>query len=137
MHCVSIMYPNPPGSAFNLQHYLAVHMPMGIGLLHQHFGIAPQRIEVLANGCGVDGAATAAPYHCVCNMHFDKREHVDRLIDLFGMEQPARLLKADWPKFTQADPVVLFSRCQDLDPADLIANAPRVIEAATRELGSA
>jgi len=124
--CVSIMYPNAPGSDFDLQHYRDVHMPLAMGLLQQHFAIAPQRIEILANGHGVDGTAASAPYHCICNLHFRTREDVDKLLALFGKEEAARLLMADWPNFTEVDPIPQISLCQSLDPAELIAKAPRV-----------
>ena len=129
MICVSTMYPNPPGSVFNLQHYLEVHLPLAINLLHQHFAIAPDRIDVLANGKGFDGTPASAPYHCVTNLYFKTSQDVDKLLALLGSEDAERLLVADWPNYTQADPVPQISVCHSLDPAELIAKATGVTAA--------
>lgn len=123
MICVSIMYPNPPGSVFNLRYYLDVHMPVAIGLMKQG-AVAPLRMEILSNGLGLDGTAASAPYHCVSNLYFKSREEADKLMAVLGSEEAVRLLVADWPNYTQADPVAQISLCQSLDLADLVANAP-------------
>lgn len=120
MICVSIMYPNTPGSAFNLRYYLDVHMPVAIGLMQQG-AVAPVRMEILANGHGLDGTAASAPYHCVSNLYFKTREEADKLLAVLGSEEAVRLLVADWPNYTQADPVAQISLCHDIDPAERIA----------------
>ncbi len=126
MICVSIMYPNPPGSVFNMEHYLKVHMPVAIGLL-QRSGIAPERMEILAEGVGMDGTAASAPYHCVSNLYFKTREEADKLLAVLGSEEAASLLQADWQNYTQADPTAQISLCLSLDPAGQIAKAPGVL----------
>lgn len=122
MICVSIMYPNTPGSTFNLRYYLDVHMPVAIGLMQQG-AVAPVRMEILANGQGLDGTAASAPYHCVSNLYFKTREEADKLLAVLGSEEAVRLLVADWPNYTQADPVAQISLCQDIDPAGPVATA--------------
>jgi hypothetical protein len=125
------MYPNPPGSVFNLRHYLDVHLPQAMDLLQRRFAITPERIEILADGQGLDGTAASSPYHCVCNLYFKTREDVDKLLELLGSEEAERVLVADWPNYTQASPVPQISLCQSLDPAELLAKAPGVIAAIT------
>jgi hypothetical protein len=115
------MYPNPPGSAFNTEYYLNVHLPVAIGLL-QRSDIAPERIEILTNGHGMDGTVAGAPYHCVSNLYFRTLEDADKLLVALGSEEAARLLQADWPNYTQAEPIAQISHCHSLDPAQLIAN---------------
>lgn len=137
MYCVSVMYPNETGSAFKLQHYLDVHMPMGVGLLHKHFGIKPARIEVFHDTYGPDRTNASAAYHCFGNVYFEKKEDVDRFIELFEMKEPTALLKADWPKYTPKDPIAVVAKVTVLDPDDVVSRGPKVIETAEAELRAA
>ena len=134
MHCVSILYPNTPGSVFNLKHYLDVHMPLGIGLLQRHAGMVPQSIEVQAPGLGLDGAG--ATYHCICNLYFEHEADVEKFKQLLQAEVPGRLLQADWPNYTAAAPVAQFGLCRTLDAKALAAAGQPLIEAALRNAGT-
>ena len=131
MYCVSILYPNTPGSVFNLKHYLDVHMPLGIGLLQRQMGMVPQRIEVQAPGLGLDGAGAA--YHCICNLYFEHQADVEKFAQLLQNEVAARLLQADWPNYTVAAPVAQFGICRTLDATALSAAGQPLIEAALRD----
>ncbi len=53
---VSILYPNKPGSRFDMNYYLAQHMPLAMRLL----GKGLRRTEVDA---GLQGAAPGQPPH--------------------------------------------------------------------------
>lgn len=130
MYCVSIMYPANAGSSFNLKHYLDAHMPLGIGLFHRESGLVPYRIEVLAPEAGAE-----APYHCICNLYFCTEADLERFRALLSNEEAARLLQADFPNYTTAMPVAVFSRRIELDPARLAAGGPRAIEAAQGAIG--
>ncbi len=138
MYVVNVMYPNPPGSnsTFNMQHYVDVHMAMGLGLLHRHYGVKPSRVEVIGDTYGPDRTNRSALFHCFGMIYFDRKEDADRFIDLFNMKEPVRLLSADWPKYTPTDPVAVLGRSFTLDPDEVIARGPGVIAAAERELAT-
>lgn len=134
MYCINVMYPNLPGSTFDWKHYAAVHMPMGIGLLHEHFGILPDRILVCRDTYGPDRTIKSAAYHCIAQVFFEKKRDADRFIDLFNMELPLKLLKTDWPKYTAADPVAVLGLVEEWDPKAELAKSRQVLETARREL---
>ena len=130
MYVVNVMYPNEPGSEFNMQHYLDVHMPMGVGLLHKLFGVKPRRVEIQADTYGADRTSATAKYHCVCVLYFDTKEEADQFTGVFENEEAAAMLAADWPNYTVGEPVVLLGRSFDLDPEDLLARAGKVLSEA-------
>ena len=127
MYFVNVMYPNEAGSEFDMQHYLDVHMPMGVGLLHKLFGVKPSRIEIQADTYGPDRTHASAKYHCVCVLYFDKKEEADQFIGVFEDEQASAMLAADWPKYTVGVPVAFLGRSFDLDADDLIARSEQVL----------
>ena len=129
MYVVNVMYPNEPGSEFNMQHYLDVHMPMGIGLLHKLFGVKPRRVEVQGDTYGPDRTSASAKYHCVCTLYFDTKEDADQFIGVFENEEAAVMLAADWPKYTVGEPVAFLGRSFELDADDLIARSEKVLNA--------
>lgn len=136
MYVVNVMYPNPPGSnsTFDMKHYLDVHMAMGLGLLHKHFGVKPTRLEIVGDTYGSDRTNKSALYHCFCLVYFDRKEDADRFIDLFNMELPVKLLSADWPKYTPTDPVAVLGRSFEMDVEETVARGPAVIAKAEAEL---
>lgn len=134
MYCVNVMYPNPPGSTFDNAHYLRVHLPMGVGLLHKHLGIKPIRIDIELDGWGVDGTPASAPFHCLCKIYFNTKEEANGFIKVFGIKEAADILKADWPKYTPADPVAVIAPVRSYDVEDVIRQSVKVIEDATAEL---
>ena len=134
MYVVNVMYPNEPGSEFDMQHYLDVHMPMGVGLLHKLFGVNPRRVEIQAETYGPDRTNATAKYHCCCVLYFDAKEEADQFIGVFENEAAAAMLAADWPNYTVGEPVVVFGRAFDIDPDDLIARSENVLSKAATEI---
>ncbi len=120
MYRVDIMYPNKQGSTFNLKHWLEVHLPMGLRLLKQHCGVSPIKVEACQNPHGPPGLAL--PYHLINSLYFNTRDDADSFIRVFGIEEAARELKADWSNYTQSDPEVMISELVEFDP---ISGRPR------------
>ena len=90
MHCVKVLYPNTPGSRFNLDHYLKVHVPLGLSLLQLHCGVVPIRIEAAANPYSlVEGARP--PYHMIFSAYFTTKAEAESFKQLFGVEEAVRL----------------------------------------------
>jgi uncharacterized protein (TIGR02118 family) len=120
MYRVDIMYPNTPGSSFNYQHWSEVHLPMGLRLLKHHCGVSPIRVEACRDPYGPPGVAV--PYHLTNSLYFKTRDDADAFFGVFAIEEAARELKADWPKYTQSDPEVMIAEVIECDP---ITGRPR------------
>lgn len=116
MHCVRILYPKKPGSSFDWDHYYAVHLPLGLGLLAEHCGITPARVEV-DQQMSSDGKGGPSPYHCICSVYFTDKQQADAMVALFGIEEARRLLSEDWPKYTELAPELLVCEVIEADPA--------------------
>src|SRR5262249_5499198 len=116
MYCVKILYPNKPGSSFNLKHLLEVHIPLGLGLLRKHCDVTPDRCEIDVNPYGLAPDAQV-PYHALCSVYFGKNTDADAFQKLFAIEEAAREVKADWPNYTDADPQIMISEVIELDSA--------------------
>jgi uncharacterized protein (TIGR02118 family) len=130
MYGVNIMYPRKPGSDFDFDHYFNVHLPMGLGLFKRHLGILPKDVLVQKYTYGGDGKAESAGYHAICTLLFDTKAEADQFIGLFQVEEAASLLKADWPKYTEADPIVVLGEIVELNVQETAARGPAVIEEA-------
>lgn len=113
MYRVEIMYPNKPGSSFNIKHWFEVHLPMGLRLLKKHCGVSPVRVEAHANPYAPPGLTL--PYHLTNSLYFNTKDDADAFIRLFGIEEAARELKSDWPNYTQFDPEVIISEVVECD----------------------
>jgi uncharacterized protein (TIGR02118 family) len=96
---LSILYPNTPGSRFDLDYYLQTHMPMSKRLL----GEACKGIQ-LEQGVmgGVPGAA--ATYRVNCHLLF---ESIDAFLDVWS--KVGDQLGGDIPNYTDVQPVIQFS----------------------------
>ena len=135
MYVVHVMYPNPADATqnFDMQHYLDVHMPLGIGLLDREFGVRPCRLEVLGNTYGADRTNASSEYNCIGSVYFDTKAEADTFIELFEMERPRGVLAADWLKYTPADPIAVLGEIKILDIDETLQKAKTVIETAERE----
>ncbi len=95
---VSILYPNTPGSRFDLRYYVDKHMPMSIKLLSAHPGFQGVSVER-----GVSGAApgSAAAYVAMCHFLFTTAD------DFLAAFMPhAAALQGDIPSYTDVQPVI-------------------------------
>ena len=136
MYVVHVMYPNPADSdqEFDTEHYFKVHMPMGVGLMCQEYGVKPVRIEVTSNTYGADRTHGSADYNCFGSVYFETKEEADRFIDLFELERPRALLEADWLKYTPANPIAVLGEVTVMDPVEAIEQSIQVIADAEKAL---
>ena len=120
MYAVRIAYPNA-GNSFNLDHYLQVHSPLGLGLLWTERGVKPARIEI-----DVEPAALAQneppSYLCATNLYFSTLEEVNAFRSLFADPAISQRLKADFPNYTALPPVISVSKILSLDPETYAAD---------------
>lgn len=95
---VSILYPNTPGSRFDLRYYVDKHMPMSIKLLSAHPGFQGAMVDR-----GLSGAApgSAATYVATCHFLF---KTVDDFLAAFMPNAAA--LQNDIPNYTDVQPVI-------------------------------
>lgn len=115
MYSVRILYPQTPGSEFNLDHYIRVHSPMGLGLLKSTFGIVPLRVEIDANPIAIGPELPA--FHCASNLYFEKLADVEAFKELFARPETARILQDDFANYTTNHPVISVCEVVQIDPA--------------------
>lgn len=96
---VSILYPNKPGSRFDIDYYLKVHMPLAIKLLEP----ALKRVSV---EIGVSGATPDQPSPFAAIVGFTC-ESVRAFSDAFLPH--AAELQGDIPNYTDIEPVIQIS----------------------------
>lgn len=96
---VSILYPNKPGSRFDLDYYLNTHMPMAIEAL----GDALKGVSVEQ---GLTGDAPDAPplYVVMCHFLFDS---VESFMSAFMPHAAA--LQGDIPNYTDVEAGIQIS----------------------------
>jgi len=98
---ISILYPNTPGSRFDLKYYVETHMPMSIDLLGAHPGFKGVSVE---QGLGGLIPGSEAAYVAMCHFLFDSLE------DFIAAFTPhAALLQGDMPNYTDIEPVIQFN----------------------------
>ncbi|MBT3703652.1 MAG: EthD family reductase [Alphaproteobacteria bacterium] len=96
---VTVMYPNTPGSKFDMDYYLANHIP----LVDKLWG--DKLISVRAiKGLATPDPATPAPFQVIAILEMDSPDVLGQLIADHGQE-----VMGDIPKFTDVQPVVQIS----------------------------
>jgi uncharacterized protein (TIGR02118 family) len=95
---VSILYPNKPGSRFDVDYYLTVHMPMAVKLLGPALKAASAEIGV----GGIEPGETA-PYSAIAGFTCESVEAFNQAL----LPIAAQLL-GDIPKYTDIQPVIQF-----------------------------
>src|SRR5271166_2087979 len=96
---VSILYPNKPGSRFDVDYYLQVHMPLAIRLI----GTAVKAVSV---EIGVGGAMPDQPPPYAAIVGFTC-ESVQAFSEAFL--PIAAELQGDIPRYTNIEPVIQVS----------------------------
>ena len=98
---VSILYPDTPGSTFDMEYYLSSHMPMSLGLLRSHPGFVALSVE---RGVAAPQSGLPPAYVAMCHYTFTSAE------DFVAAFMPhAGTLQSDIPNYTNIAPVVQFS----------------------------
>jgi uncharacterized protein (TIGR02118 family) len=96
---VSVLYPNKPGSRFDADYYLGVHMPMAARLLGP-------TIKTVTAEIGVAGEAPgqAAPFAAIAGFVCESaKDFIQAFVPV------ADQLQNDIPKYTDIEPVIQFS----------------------------
>ncbi len=96
---LSILYPNKPGSRFDMNYYVATHIPLAIRLLKKTL----RGTEVDA---GLQGTAPgeAPAFHGGCQFYFD---NIEAFLDVWPAA--AAELQADIPRYTDVAPLIQFN----------------------------
>ena len=96
---VTVTYPNTPGSRFNADYYLKVHMPMSTKLLGR-------ALKSVTAEIGISGEApgSSAPYAAIAGFTC---ESVDAFVQAFT--PVADQLQNDIPNYTDIEPVIQIS----------------------------
>lgn len=123
MYMVAFMYPNTENGSFNFDHFVNVHLPMGLSLTQKHLSIKPKKIVVYSPTRGADGTPASAAYITISSVFFDSREEADIFAGLFEVEEAARRLSADFANYTPAAPDVLIAKVTELTDMDGMIDA--------------
>lgn len=98
---ISILYPNRPGSRFDVSYYVATHMPMSIRLLSAHRGFRGVSVE---RGLGGAEPGSEPAFTAICHFLFDSIEDF-----LAAFVPNAPVLQGDMPNYTDVEPIIQFS----------------------------
>jgi uncharacterized protein (TIGR02118 family) len=101
---VSILYPSKPGSRFDIDYYLTVHMPMAVRLLGE--AVKDTSIEI---GIGGGAPNEPAPYAAIVGFTCDS---VDAFMTAFMPVAPQ--LQGDIPNYTDIKPVIQISEIRQI-----------------------
>lgn len=115
MYMLAFMYPHQPGQPFNYQHFIGVHLPLGIGLTEKYLGLKPVKIVVHTPTAGGDGTADSARYGAVSHVYFETEAEVNKFATLFSFEEAARRLSDDFKNYTPQPPEILIAQVHELD----------------------
>jgi uncharacterized protein (TIGR02118 family) len=98
---ISILYPDTPGSSFDMAYYLKTHMPMSIARLSAHPGFRSVSVE---RGMAGQEPGSPPPFLALCHYVF---ESVDDFVAAFTPH--AAELQGDIPNYTNTAPVIQIS----------------------------
>jgi uncharacterized protein (TIGR02118 family) len=93
---VSVLYPNGAETRFDMDYYLARHMPM----VKSKLGAACRKLEV-DHGLAGGQPGSSPTYIVICHLHFDSVESFQQAFDAHAGE-----ILADIPNYTNAQPTV-------------------------------
>jgi uncharacterized protein (TIGR02118 family) len=96
---VNFLYPNKPGSRFDADYYIDVHMPLAIRLLKP-------ALKAVSAEIGLSSAMPdqPAPYAAIASFTFESVEAFTTAVMPHYME-----LQSDIPNYTDIEPVVQIS----------------------------
>jgi hypothetical protein len=123
MYMVAFMYPNKAGASFNFEHFMKVHLPLGLSQTFKHLRLKPRKLVVYSPTWNVGNPAALLPYIAISSVFFDTRAEAEKFSGLFAVEEAARLLSADFPNYTPGPPDVMMAEVTELTDIDgLIAS---------------
>ncbi|HTV98137.1 MAG TPA: EthD family reductase [Steroidobacteraceae bacterium] len=96
---VSVLYPNKPGSHFDMAYYINNHMPLAMRLLAK--GLRKTEVDA-----GISGARPGEPpaFFGGCQFYFDS---VGAFIEAWS--PAAAEITADIPRYTDVAPLIQFN----------------------------
>jgi uncharacterized protein (TIGR02118 family) len=96
---VSVLYPNKPGSHFDMSYYINTHMPLARRLLSK--GLRKTEVDA-----GLQGTKPGEPpaFFGGCQFYFDSIEAF-----LEAWTPAAAELTADIPRYTDVPPIIQFN----------------------------
>lgn len=100
MVTITVMYPNSPGSKFDLDYYLGHHMKLVTSLLGSALVSA-----TVDQGLGGVAPGSPAPHFVIARMAFESMDSFQSNFSLHG-----QTLMADIPNFTDIQPVIQISQ---------------------------
>ena len=127
---VAFAYPRAQDGPLDLQHYLNVHLPLGVGLTNKLLGIRPKRMTVYSSMEGTGSDSIAAEHAIITTLIFDSKDQADKFLTLFDIEEAATRLTEDYANFTAHHPHPIWGEVveiTDMDP--LIARFETEMEA--------
>ncbi len=96
---VTVMYPNTPGSKFDLDYYMGPHME----LVGKHWGDSMISARAI-KGIGTSDPDTPAPYQVMAILEIESVEVLQQMMADHGAE-----VMGDIPNFTDTTPIVQIS----------------------------
>ena len=99
MMSVVVLYPNQPGSRFDLDYYVDRHLPLVRARL-EPMGMRSMTYTVER---ALDPAAPAQTYRLLADLRFDDMDSLSRALQAHGAET-----QADIANFTDVAPVILI-----------------------------
>ena len=99
MITVTVMYPNTPGSRFDMDYYLSTHME----LVGKCWGDSLQSARAV-KGLGTPDPDTPAPYQVMAILEVESMDVLHKMLEDHGAE-----IMGDIPNFTDAAPSIQVS----------------------------
>lgn len=112
-YVVAFCYPRGGSRDFNFDHLINVHLPLGVGLTEKHLKIKPQKIVAYCPVLGADNQSESSPYSAITNVFFEKQEDAEKFLGLFEVEEAAKLLQEDFPRYTPGPPSVFLAKVSE------------------------
>jgi uncharacterized protein (TIGR02118 family) len=96
---VSVLYPNKPGSHFDMNYYVGKHMPLAMRLLNK--GLRKTEVDA-----GIQGTGPGEPpaFYGGCQFYFDS---IEAFAEVWG--PAAKEIQADIPRYTDVAPIIQFN----------------------------
>ena len=120
MYMVAFMYPNKPGGTFDYEHFVNVHLPLGLSLTRKHLKLTPKKVVVYSPIWNVGNPAAPLPYITISSVFFETKADAEKFSGLFGVEEAACLLSADFPNYTPGPPDVMMAEVTELTDIDAV-----------------
>jgi hypothetical protein len=120
MYMVAFCYPNKEGGTFNYEHFVNVHLPLGLAQTLKHLQLKPKKLVVYSPTWNVGNPEALLPYIAISSVFFETKAEAEKFSGLFGFEEAARLLCADFPNYTPGPPDVMMAEVTEFRDADAL-----------------